>query len=186
MGKFIIIILAVIIILKALSWFISASNRLKRYCVVIDESKTNVDIALAKRYDTISEMIKVAKSFAKHEAETLSDITKLRKDGDISEANIMMKNQNDAISRIYALAEAYPDLKSSAEFLNLQNEIDDENEKLAAAKRIVNSNISKYNQAIVSFPDSIIAKTNNMEKIDFLIEDNIQEKKSIEHFDYNV
>ena len=97
-----------------------------------------------------------------------------------------MKNQNNAISRIYALAEAYPDLKSSKEFLNLQDEIDDENEKLAAAKRIVNSNISKFNQVIVSFPNSIVANANNMKKMDFLIEDNISEKKSIENLDYSV
>lgn len=185
MGKIFIGIL-VIFIFKSLYWFISVSNKLKRYCVVIDESKKNVDIALAKRYDTISEMIKVAKSFARHETDTFSDITKLRQEGGISESNLEMKNQNDAISRIYALAEAYPDFKSSEEFLNLQDEIDDENEKLAAAKRIVNSNISKFNQVIVSFPNSIVANANNMKKMDFLIEDNISEKKSIENFDYSV
>ena len=91
---FIYILLPLIAIV--LIWYISASNRLKRYRVVIDESKRNVDIALTKRYDTISEMIKVAKSYAKHEAETFANIIKLRQSGSISESNQAIKNQNEA------------------------------------------------------------------------------------------
>ncbi len=181
---FIYILLPLIAIV--LIWYISASNRLKRYRVVIDESKRNVDIALTKRYDTISEMIKVAKSYAKHEAETFANIIKLRQSGSISESNQAIKSQNEAIERIYALAESYPELKSSEQFLNLQDQIDDENEQLAAAKRIVNNNISIFNQQVVSFPTSIIAKSNGMTKMDFLVEDDVAGKKSIEHFDYDV
>lgn len=96
------------VIVFAIFWFIGTSNRLKRYRIVIDESKRNVDIALAKRYDTISEMIKVAKSFARHEADTFANVIKLRQSGSISEANMNMKDQDDAIHRIYALAESYP------------------------------------------------------------------------------
>ncbi len=173
-------------IVFAIFWLIGTSNRLKRYRIVIDESKRNVDIALAKRYDTISEMIKVAKSFARHEADTFANVIKLRQSGSISEANMNMKDQDDAIHRIYALAESYPELKSSEQFLNLQDQIDDENEQLAAAKRIVNNNISIFNQQVVSFPTSIIAKSNGMTKMDFLVEDDVAGKKSIEHFDYDV
>lgn len=174
------------VIVFAIFWFIGTSNRLKRYRIVIDESKRNVDIALAKRYDTISEMIKVAKSFARHEADTFANVIKLRQSGSISESNQAIKNQNEAIERIYALAESYPELKSSEQFLNLQDQIDDENEQLAAAKRIVNNNISIFNQQVVSFPTSIIAKSNGMTKMDFLVEDDVAGKKSIEHFDYDV
>lgn len=181
---FIYILLPLIAIV--LIWYISASNRLKRYRVVIDESKRNVDIALTKRYDTISEMIQVAKSYAKHEAETFANIIKLRQSGSISESNQAIKSQNEAIERIYALAESYPELKSSEQFLNLQDQIDDENEQLAAAKRIVNNNISIFNQQVVSFPTSIIAKSNGMTEMDFLVEDDVAGKKSIEHFDYDV
>ncbi len=62
-----ILIILVILLVVVVGWFIGLANRLARYRVVIDESKRNVDIALAKRYDTISEMLKVAKSYAKHE-----------------------------------------------------------------------------------------------------------------------
>lgn len=175
-----------LIIFIVLIWWVKTSNRFNRYKVVIDESKKNVDIALAKRYDTICEMIKVAKSYARHEASTFSDVIKLRQNANIKEFNSAIQNQDREISKIFALAEAYPDLKSSQEFINLQDEISDENEQLAAAKRIVNNNISIINQEIVSFPKSVVAKSKGLKEMEFLKEQNIDVKKSINEFDYDV
>lgn len=175
-----------LIIFIVLIWWVKTSNRFNRYKVVIDESKKNVDIALAKRYDTICEMIKVAKSYAKHESSTFSDIIKLRQNANIKEFNSAIQNQDREISKIFALAEAYPDLKSSQEFINLQDEISDENEQLAAAKRIVNNNISIINQEIVSFPKSVVAKSKGLKEMEFLKEQNIDVKRSINEFDYDV
>lgn len=175
-----------LIIFIVLIWWVKTSNRFNRYKVVIDESKKNVDIALAKRYDTICEMIKVAKSYAKHESSTFSDIIKLRQNANIKEFNSAIQNQDREISKIFALAEAYPDLKSSQEFINLQDEISDENEQLAAAKRIVNNNISIINQEIVSFPKSVVAKSKGLKEMEFLKEQNIDSKRLINEFDYDV
>lgn len=175
-----------LIIFIVLIWWVKTSNRFNRYKVVIDESKKNVDIALAKRYDTICEMIKVAKSYAKHESSTFSDIIQLRQNANIKEFNSAIQNQDREISKIFALAESYPDLKSSQEFINLQDEISDENEQLAAAKRIVNNNISIINQEIVSFPKSVVAKSKGLKEMEFLKEQNIDSKRSINEFDYDV
>ncbi|MDU2544979.1 MAG: LemA family protein [Finegoldia magna] len=175
-----------LIILIVVIWWVKTSNRFNRYKVVIDESKKNVDIALAKRYDTICEMIKVAKSYAKHESSTFSDVLKLRQNANIKEFNAAIQNQDREISKIFALAESYPDLKSSQEFINLQDEISDENEQLAAAKRIVNNNISIINQEIVSFPKSVVAKSKGLKEMEFLKEQNIDNKRSISEFDYDV
>lgn len=175
-----------LIIFIVLIWWIKTSNRFNRYKVVIDESKKNVDIALAKRYDTICEMIKVAKSYARHEASTFSEVIKLRQNANIKEFNTAIQNQDKEISKIFALAESYPDLKSSQEFINLQDEISDENEQLAAAKRIVNNNISIINQEIVSFPKSVVAKSKGLKEMEFLKEQNIDSKRSINEFDYDV
>ena len=175
-----------LIIFIVLIWWVKTSNRFNRYKVVIDESKKNVDIALAKRYDTICEMIKVAKSYAKHESSTFSDVIKLRQNANIKEFNAAIQNQDREISKIFALAENYPDLKSSQEFINLQDEISDENEQLAAAKRIVNNNISIINQEIVSFPKSVVAKSKGLKEMEFLKEQNIDVKRSINEFDYDV
>lgn len=179
-------IIPLLLILFLVIYYVKTANKLRRYQVVIDESKKNIDIALTKRYDTISEMIKVAKSFAKYEKELFADITKYRRNSTISEFNKSLEDQNQAIDKIYALAEAYPELKSSDQFLRLQEEIDDENEQLAAAKRIVNNNISKLNQIIVSFPSSVVAGMKAIQKEEFLIEESVSNKSSIEEFDYEI
>lgn len=184
--KFALAVLGVLLFFRLISWYIRTFNKLNKYKVVIKESKENVDIALAKRYDTISEMLKVAKSYARHERETFADLIKLRGGATIKEMDEAIKSQDMVIDRIFALAEAYPDLKSSEQFLNLQNEINDENEQLAAAKRIVNNNISILNQAIVSFPTSVVAKMNGIGQTEFLNEDNLIGKKSLTDLDYEI
>lgn len=191
MGKFISLVTSFLVIpflflFCLIIWFIRVSNKLNRYKIIIKESEKNLDIALAKRYDTICQMIKVAKSFAKYEKSTFTDLVKLRQESGIRGFENVIKNQDQAIEKIHVLAEAYPELKSSQEFLRLEDEIDDENEQLAAAKRIVNNNISIFNQEIVSFPTSQVAKLKGMVEMDFLREENLDQKKSIDDFDYNV
>lgn len=176
-------LLPIILLIILVVFFIKKSNKLKRYQIIIDESKKNVDIALAKRYDTILQMLKIAKSYAAYEKTTFIDLVKLRGSASVSDFNKTINDQDKVIGKIYALAEAYPELRSSEEFLNLQNQIDDENEQLAAAKRIVNSNISLFNQEIVAFPTSIVAKINGLKRIEFMKEDNIDIKKNIDNLD---
>ena len=97
----------------------------------------------------------------------------------------MIANQNDVLSQIRAVAENYPDLLSSEQFLALQKEIASENEDLAAAKRIVNSNVRVINQEIVSFPTSLVAGFKGMAKFDFLEED-LQGKRDLKDLNYNI
>ena len=174
------LIVVVIAVVALIAWFIGTLNRIRKYRVIIEESQKNVDIALAKRYDTICQMFKVAQSFAKYEKTTLVDLVSLREGLGSADSSSVIKNQNHAIGKIYALAEAYPELKSSEQFLNLQEEINDENEQLAAAKRIVNSNISTLNQNIVTFPVSLIADLSGIKQMDFLSEDDLSNKKNID------
>ncbi|MFP1689939.1 LemA family protein [Gardnerella swidsinskii] len=179
MDKNTVLICVAIVLVVLIVWFIGMLNRLRKYRVIIEESRKNVDIALAKRYDTICQMLKVAQSFAKYEKTTLVDLVSLREGLGSADSSSVIKNQNHAIGKIFALAEAYPELKSSEQFLNLQEEINDENEQLAAAKRIVNSNISTLNQNIVTFPVSLIASLSGIKQMAFLDEDNLSNKKNI-------
>lgn len=180
MDKNTVLICVAIVLVVLIVWFIGMLNRLRKYRVIIEESRKNVDIALAKRYDTICQMLKVAQSFAKYEKTTLVDLVSLREGLGSADSSSVIKNQNHAIGKIFALAEAYPELKSSEQFLNLQKEINDENEQLAAAKRIVNSNISTLNQNIVTFPVSLIASLSGIKQMAFLDEDNLSNKKNID------
>ena len=179
------VIALIIFALVVVMWFIGESNRLNRYQVMIDESKKTVDITLVKRYDTISEMLKVAKAFAKHEQQIFTDLVALRQGASIQESNQVITNQNDVLAQIRAVAENYPELLSSNQFLALQKEIADENEDLAASKRIVNSNISQINQAIVTFPTSVVAGIKGMQQVQFLLEDT-QGKKDLSDLNYDL
>ena len=180
MDKNTVLICVAIVLVVLIVWPIGMLNRLRKYRVIIEESRKNVDIALARRYDTICQMLKVAQSFAKYEKTTLVDLVSLREGLGSADSSSVIKNQNHAIGKIFALAEAYPELKSSEQFLNLQEEINDENEQLAAAKRIVNSNISTLNQNIVTFPVSLIASLSGIKQMAFLDEDNLINKKNID------
>lgn len=179
------VLVPIILIVLVLFWFIGQSNMLNRYLVSIEESKKTVDITLVKRYDTISEMLKVAKAYAKHEEKVFTELVALRQGGSIQDTNRAIANQNDVLAQIRAVGENYPDLLSSQQFLNLQSEIASENEDLAAAKRIVNSNVRIINQAIVSFPTSVVAGIKGLSKVDFLEED-LQGKRDLKDLDYNM
>ena len=179
------IIALIVFALVVVMWFIGESNRLNRYQVMIEESKRTVDITLVKRYDTISEMLKVAKAYAKHEEKVFSELVALRQGAYIQESNQVIANQNDVLAQIRAVGENYPELLSSNQFLALQKEIADENEDLAASKRIVNSNISQINQAIVTFPTSVVAGIKGMQQVQFLLEDT-QGKKDLSDLNYDL
>jgi len=182
LGLFIAIVVFALVIVM---WFIGESNRLNRYQVMIEEAKRTVDIILVKRYDTISEMLKAAKVYAKHEEKVFTELVALRQGASIQESNQVIANQNDVLAQIRAVGENYPELLSSNQFLALQKEIADENEDLAAAKRIVNSNVRVFNQAVVSFPTSLVAGIKGLGKVDFLHED-LEGKRSLEDLDYNI
>ena len=102
------LIIGLIIFVALLAiWFISVGNRLNRYLVTIEESKRTVDIVLVKRYDTISEMLKVAKAYAKHEQQIFTDLVALRQGASIQESNQVITNQNDVLAQIRAVGENY-------------------------------------------------------------------------------
>ena len=130
-------------------------------------------------------MLKVAKDYAKHEEKVFSELVELRQGASIQESNQVIANQNDVLAQIRAVGENYPELLSSNQFLALQKEIADENEDLAASKRIVNSNISQINQAIVTFPTSVVAGIKGLSQVPFLLEDT-QGKKDLSDLDYEI
>lgn len=171
-----VLIVIVVLILIFVIWYISVSNKLNRAVVKIDEASSGIDVALTKRYDVLTKMIEVVKSYAKHEKETLFDVIKLRDNMSMkekSEANHLM---DENFKKINIVAENYPELKSSENYNTLQKSITDVEEHLQAARRLYNSNISLYNQMIVSFPTSVIANNKGMLKKDFFEADEIKKE----------
>lgn len=159
-----IVIAVIVVVLIIVISIISISNKLNKAIVKIDEASSGIDVALTKRYDVLTKMIDVVKSYAKHEKDTLFEVIKLRKNMSIEEKNAENKKMDENFSKINVVAESYPELKSSENYKTLQQSIVEVEEHLQAAKRLYNSNVSIYNQMIVSFPISIIAKSKGMIK----------------------
>ncbi len=159
-----IVIAVIIVVLIIVISIISISNKLNKAIVKIDEASSGIDVALTKRYDVLTKMIDVVKSYAKHEKDTLFEVIKLRKNMSIEEKNAENKKMDENFSKINVVAESYPELKSSENYKTLQQSIVEVEEHLQAARRLYNSNVSIYNQMIVSFPISIIAKSKGMIK----------------------
>lgn len=176
MPTWLIIILIVVglLALIVLIWAISTSNYFKTAKVKIDESKSSIDVALTKRFDLLTKSLASVKGYAKHEFETLSKVIELRNSRGISDMNMKEKSDfnsklDQAASGINVVMEQYPELKANTNFNKLQDQISDCEDNLQAARRIFNSNVSTYNQKVVSFPSSIIANMKHFEKEEFFV-----------------
>lgn len=126
--------------------------------VKITESESGIDIALTKRYDTLTKMLDVCRQYAIHEVDTLGKVIELRKGMTMPDRSEAARQMSEMTERLNVVAEAYPQLRSAAVFSDLQVGIRDAEAHLQAARRFYNSNISAFNQLLVTWPDSIIGK----------------------------
>ena len=151
-----------VIILGIIVWWICTSNLIKRMQVKISEASSGIDVALEKRYDLLTKQLETVKGYAKFESKTLEDVVKLRAGKGQIDGEKLTKF-NDSLDKlaneIDVVVERYPDLKASSNFLALQNSITDTEEHIQASRRIFNSNVSIYNQKIVSWPSSMVASS---------------------------
>lgn len=154
------IIIFVLIVL--IVWAISVSNKFNVLQVKINEADSGIDVALTKRYDVLTKLMKVVKEYAKYEKETLFEVIKLRKGMSLDEKNQINEKMNKNMEKINVLAESYPELKANDNFVTLQKAIVEVEEHLQAARRLYNSNVSIFNQMLVTFPNSIIGNYKNL------------------------
>ncbi|MDR1642979.1 MAG: LemA family protein [Clostridiales bacterium] len=148
-------------------WAIGASNLFKSLDVKVKEADSGIDVALVKRYDTLVKLMDVVKAHARHEMDVLSHIAKLRTGMGTKEKADLSRQLDVAAERINAVAEAYPELRSSASYKQLQDAILDAEDHLQAARRVYNMNVSAYNQSIVQFPASLIAEATRCQMKEF-------------------
>lgn len=168
------VVIALVVILVI--WYISTVNKLNRTIVKIDEADSGIDVALTKRYDVLTKMMDTVKAYAKHEKETLFEVINLRKGMTLEEKNAENAKMSHNLEKIHVVVENYPELKSSENYKTLQQSIIDVEEHLQAARRMYNSNVSIFNQMIVTFPTSIIANNKGMTKKDFFEADEVKKQ----------
>ena len=153
---FVYIAIAVVVVIVV--WAISTSNNFKRAKIKIDEARSGIEVALTKRYDMLTKLLDVAKGYAKHEKEIFAEVINLRKGMSVQEMNRASSQMDEMAKQINFTAEAYPELRSSEVFATLQKGIMDAEEHLQAARRVYNSNVSRFNTSIAMFPASLLAK----------------------------
>ena len=177
MGK-VLLIIGLSLILLLLLCFIGTYNKIKRLKNKVLEASSGIDVALAKRYSVLTEMIEVVKGYIKHEKSTFVELVKLRSEMTIKEKveanNIMDQNAN----KIGVLVEKYPDLKAVDSFVNLQKALVDVEEHLQAARRLYNSNVTLYNNLLESFPSLIVANMISANKQEYFKASD-EEKKNV-------
>ena len=163
------IIIGIVVVL--LIGFIAISNGLNRAKVKIDEASSDIDVSLTKRYDVLTKMIDVVKSYTKYEKETIFETIQLRQNMTMQEKSEADRKMSESFDRIRALAENYPDLKASANYNTLQKAIADVEEHLQASRRFYNANVSSFNQKIASFPTSLVAGMKGLRQESFFAAD---------------
>jgi LemA protein len=148
-------------VLGGVVWFIMTMNTFARLAVKVTEADSGIEVALTKRFDTLTKMLDVTKAYAKHESETLAKIVTMRKGMSPEEKSAANLKMDEVLGGINVMVEAYPELRSSENFKELQSTISEAEEHLQAARRIYNMNVSSFNQLLASWPASFVGNARN-------------------------
>ena len=153
----IVVAVVVVIVLGVVALY----NRLVKLCNMVDNAWAQIDVQLQRRLDLIPNLVETVKGYAKHESETLEAVTAARKavqNAKTPDARMGANNRlTGALNGLFAVAEAYPELKASENFKQLQAELSDTEDKISYMRQSFNDTVMKYNTAIQTFPAVLIA-----------------------------
>jgi len=146
-------------------------NRLVALRQETNQAWGDIDVQLRQRYDLIPNLVETVKGYASHERETLEAVVNARQQaidaGSIGEQQQAENMLTGALRQLFALAEAYPDLKANENFLELQRELSDVENKIAAARRFFNNAVAEFNTAIEQFPAVLFAASLGFSRKEF-------------------
>lgn len=151
------VIVILVIVLAIVYWCVKTVNGFKRKEIRVQEGLSGVEVALTKRYDMLTKMLDTAKGYMAHESELFEKVIELRRGMSVAEMNDAQQQMDALSGKLFAVAENYPELRSSDVFVELQRGIRDAEEHLQAARRLYNSSVTSYNTAIAMFPAKILA-----------------------------
>lgn len=162
----ILIILVILLVLVGF-YFVSIYNRLVKNRAMVEEGWSGIDVQLKKRYNLIPSLVETVKGYATHEQETLQQVIAARNQA--QSANSVNGQQaaeqqlNSALANVFALSEAYPELKANTNFLQLQNSLNDIEGDIEKARRYYNGTVRQQVTLVESFPSNIVANSFNFE-----------------------
>ncbi len=177
------ILLAIIVLFVV--WIIVAYNSFVRLVNRTKEALADIDIQLKRRYDLIPNLVNTVKGYATHESTAFENVTKARSMAmgaqTVDEKGKAENMLTGALKSVFAIAEAYPDLKANQNFLSLQQELSDTEDKIQSARRFYNGNVRDLNIGLESFPGSMIASMFHFSKMEFFeLGDSAVERNAVE------
>lgn len=176
-------ILIPIILVVAVLWLVAVYNGLVRAKNRVKESWSDIDVQLKRRYDLIPNLVETVKGYAAHESGTLDKVIQARAKamglpaGQAGAQHVAAKAQAEGelsgtLKSLFALAEAYPQLRAVEAFTQLQSELSDTENKIQAARRFYNSNVLTLNTKLETFPTNLVAGMFSFAKAEFFQLDN--------------
>ena len=165
-------IIAIVILVLVVLWFISTQRKL----VVMDENINNamsqIGVQLSSRWDALTALLDLTKGYAEHEYKTLSDTLRMRSTitakSTAAEVNDQENILTEAMGRIMAVAESYPDLKSNENYIKTMDNVNDYEKMVRQSRLIYNDSVTKLNRAIRMFPTSLVAGMLGVTSRDYL------------------
>ncbi|MDD5318972.1 MAG: LemA family protein [Candidatus Pacebacteria bacterium] len=166
-----ILTVVIIVVILVLLWLAGAYNGFIRKINQAKEAWSDIDVQLKRRYDLIPNLVNTVKGYATHESEAFEKVSAARTAamgaGTLTDKAQAENNLAGALKSVFAIAEAYPDLKANTNFLELQRELSDTENKIQAARRFYNGTVRDLNTAVDSFPSNIIAGVFGFPKMEF-------------------
>ena len=179
------IIIAIIVVLVI--FVITSYNGLVKSRMQTKEAWSQIDVQLKRRNDLLPNLIETVKGYAKYEGSTLEKVAELRNQVAAATSPAAAMRASDELTRqvsgIFAVAESYPDLKASANFSQLQEELTNTENKIAYSRQLYNSVTSNYNVKLETFPSNVIAKMFSFKTAEFL--ETPEEEKAVPKVDFS-
>lgn len=148
-------------------------NRFVRQRTLVDESWGQIDVELTRRHDLVPNLVSTVQGYAAHERAVLEHLTRAREAATAHQQESPAQRQRFedalglAVATVLARAEAYPDLKASTSFLQLQGELTNTEDRIAAARRFFNGNVRAYNTRVATVPSNLVASAFGFERREF-------------------
>ena len=178
-----ILIIIAVVVLLVIIWIAASYNGLVTLRNRVKEAWSDIDVQLKRRYDLIPNLVEIVKGYATHERELFEKVTEARSKAMQAQG---IKEKGDAenalsgtLKSLFAVSENYPQLRASENFLELQRELTDTEDKIQASRRFYNGNARDINIKIESFPSNIIAKTFSFKVVEFFQTEKAEEREPV-------
>jgi LemA protein len=176
-------LILLVIVIAVAGYAVVTYNALVRVRQMVQEAWSGIDVQLKRRADLIPNLVETVKGYAKHESETLEKVTEMRTRaqsvpaGDIAGRAAAEGMLSQALGRLFAVAEAYPDLKANENFRDLQQSLETLESEIQMARRYYNGSARELNVKVESFPSNLIANTFNFAKADYFELENAADRE---------